>query len=42
MKYARVSGYFDTKYMTVLQIEQTLHSFEDQNFFLISNRSIFA
>ncbi len=32
MKDARISGYFDTKYMTVLRIEQILHNFEDQNF----------
>ncbi len=39
-----MSGYFDTKYMTVPQIEQTLHNFENQKFanFLTSNRSIFA
>ena len=30
MKDARISGYFDTKYMTVLRIEQILHNFEDQ------------
>ncbi len=37
MKDGRKSGYFDTKYMTVLQIEQILHNFEEQklaNFFL--------
>ena len=36
LKDGRISGYFDTKYMTVLQIEQILHHFEDQkiaNFF---------
>ncbi len=36
LKDGRISGYFDTKYMTVLQIEQILHSFEDwtiANFF---------
>ncbi len=36
MKAGRISGYFDTKYMTILQIEQILHIFEDQkivNFF---------
>ena len=36
MKDGRISGYFDTKYMTVLQIEQILHNFEGQkiaNFF---------
>ncbi len=32
MKDARISGYFDTKYMTVLRIEQILHQFEDQKF----------
>ena len=32
MKDARISGYFDTKYMTVLGIEQILHNFEDQKF----------
>ena len=32
MKDARISGYFDTKYMTPLQIEQILHNFEDQKF----------
>ncbi len=32
MKEARISGYFDTKCMTELQIEQTLHNFEDQKF----------
>ena len=30
MKDGRISGYFDTKYMSVLQIEQILHNFEDQ------------
>ena len=25
-------GYFDTKYMSILQIEQILHNFEDQKF----------
>ncbi len=29
MKDAKISSYFDTKYMAVLQIEQILHSFED-------------
>ena len=38
----RISGYFDTKYMTILPIEQILHNFEDQIFFLTSNRSIFV
>ena len=36
LKDARISGYFDTKYMTVFRIEQILHNFEDQklaNFF---------
>ncbi len=32
MKDARISGYFDTKYVTVLQIEQILHNFECQKF----------
>ena len=32
MKDARISGYFDTKYMTLLRIEQILHNFEDQKF----------
>ena len=32
MKDAQISGYFDTKYMTVLWIEQILHYFEDQKF----------
>ena len=32
MKDARITGYFDTKYMTVLQIEQILHNFGDQKF----------
>ena len=44
MKDGRVSGQFDTKYITVLRIEQFLHSFEDQKVgnFLTSNRSIFV
>ncbi len=29
-KYGRISGCFDAKYMTVVQIEQILHNFEDQ------------
>ena len=29
MKDAQISGYFDTKYMSVLRIEQILHNFED-------------
>ncbi len=36
LKDARIFGYFDTKYMTVVQIEQISHNFEDQktaNFF---------
>ncbi len=33
MKDARIFGYFDTKYMAVLQIEQILHNFEDQKSF---------
>ena len=32
MKDARISGYFDTKYMTLLRIEQILHNSEDQKF----------
>ena len=32
MKEARNSGYFDTKYMTVLRIEQIVHDFEDKKF----------
>ena len=32
MKDARISGSFDTKYMTVLRIEDILHNFEDQQF----------
>ena len=32
MKDARISGYFGTKYMTVLRIEQILHNFVDQQF----------
>ena len=38
MKDGRISGYFDINYMTVLQIEQILHNFEDQkiaNFFYL-------
>ena len=44
MKAARISGYSDTKHMTVLQIEQILHNFEDQKFalFFTFNMSIFA
>ena len=30
LKDGRISGYFDTSYMTDLQIEQILHNFEDQ------------
>ncbi len=26
----QISGYFDTKYVTILRIEQILHKFEDQ------------
>ncbi len=37
MKDARISGYFDTKYMTVLRIEQILHQFGDQKFAYFSN-----
>ncbi len=32
MKDGRISWYFDTKYMTILRIEQILHKFEDQQF----------
>ncbi len=32
MKDGQISGYFDTKYMTVLRIEQILQNFEDQKF----------
>ncbi len=32
MKDGRISGYFYTKYMTILQIEQILHNFEQVNF----------
>ncbi len=33
MKDGRISGYFDTKYMTVLRMaEQILHNFDDQKF----------
>ena len=32
MKDERILGYFDTKYMTVLRIEQILHNFEGQKF----------
>ena len=30
MKDGRISGHFDTKYMTALRIEQILHHFEDR------------
>ena len=30
IKDGRISDYFDTKYVTVLRIEQLLHNFEDQ------------
>ena len=36
MKSGRISGYFDTKHMTVLRMEQIVHNFVDQkiaNFF---------
>ncbi len=33
LKSDRISGYFDTKYMKILRIEQILHNFEDQKFF---------
>ncbi len=32
MKDGRMSGYFGTKYMSILQIEQILHNFEDRKF----------
>ncbi len=32
LKDARISGYFDTKHMTVLRMELILHNFEDQKF----------
>ncbi len=32
MKDAKISGYFHTKYMTLLQTEQILQNFEDQRF----------
>ncbi len=38
MKDTRNSSYFDTNYMTVLQIEQILHNFEDQKFANFFNR----
>ena len=36
-KDGRISGYFDTKYMAILRIEQILHNFEDQEFAHFSN-----
>ncbi len=44
MKQGRIPDYFDTKYVTVLHIEQIVHNFEDQKItnFLTLNRSIFA
>ena len=36
-KEGRISGYFDTKYMAVLQIEPILHNFEDQKIANIFN-----
>ncbi len=30
IKDGRISGYFDTKYMSLLRIEQILHNFEDR------------
>ena len=30
LKSGQISGYFGTKYTTVLQVEQILHNFEDQ------------
>ncbi len=32
LKDARISGYFDTKYMTVIRTGQISHNFEDQKF----------
>ena len=32
VKDARISGYFDTKHVTVLRKEQILHNFKDQKF----------
>ena len=44
MKDCQISGYLDTKYVTVLRIELILHNFEDSKIanFLTWNRSIFA
>ncbi len=44
LKDGQISGYFDTKYMTVLQIDQILRNFEDQKIanLLTLNRSIFV
>ncbi len=30
MEDGQISGYFDTKYMTILQIKKKLHNFEDR------------
>ena len=38
MKDVRISGNFDTKYMTVLRIEKILHNFGDQKFANFFNR----
>ena len=40
----QISGHFDTEFMSILQIEQISHNFEDQKManFSTSNRSIFA
>ncbi len=32
MKDARICGYFDTKYTTVLRVEQILHNFKNRIF----------
>ena len=37
IKDGRISGYFDTKYVTVVQIEQILHNFNDQKIANIFN-----
>ena len=36
-KNAQISGHFDTKFITVLRIEQILHNFEDRKFGNIFN-----
>ncbi len=37
MKDGRISGYFDTKFMTVLWREQIFHNFEDHKFAFFFN-----